>query len=101
MFLGMLGWTRAVQNPVLVYLGRISYGLYVYHILGLKIGYWIFKGHTASVLGYLIFMAGSLSATIFLSIASFRRLLKPLLFLKDSISPVAPLPPSHFPFWPG
>src|SRR5262249_13804491 len=57
-------------NPVLTYLGRISYGLYVYHAAGLLIALHLF--HASSVRTYAFFAFSGFLITVGLSAASYR-----------------------------
>jgi peptidoglycan/LPS O-acetylase OafA/YrhL len=59
-----------------IYLGRISYGLYVFHMLAISIFGW------AHVYRFSIRLLGSLILTIVLSAASYRYLEQPFLKLK-------------------
>ncbi len=71
------------NNPVLSYIGKISYGLYVYHYPVL----WIL-GTYFLVKPYLIFCVLSLTVTILVSICSYELLEKRLLLAKDSLFPI-------------
>lgn len=70
---GIIGSSGWMQNPILVYLGRISYGLYVFHCTAL-----IFA--RAAVPGLAIPVAAVLTVT--LAFASYRWLETPFLRLK-------------------
>lgn len=73
---------RLLCNPVLVYLGMISYGLYVYHPLSYQlVDYLNFSGL------YLNFILG-ICLTIFLSTLSYYLLEKSFLKLKDRFTVV-------------
>jgi peptidoglycan/LPS O-acetylase OafA/YrhL len=83
------------EHPALVYLGRISYGLYVFHFGVI----WLMSGMEISGEGlsgfYLwptmwraIYATGMLSVTILISMASYRWLEAPCLRLKDRFFPV-------------
>src|SRR5262249_13455142 len=83
-FLGTLGSRQPILgSKALVYLGKISYGLYVYHILGLRISYWIFRGHTSRLPGFAVFFLVGLGLTVVLSAISYEWLEKPFLRLKE------------------
>jgi len=62
-----------------VYLGRISYGLYVFHLLGIKTAVF---AHVARGGGFWMFLLTSLALTIALSAMSYRYLEQPFLRLK-------------------
>jgi len=75
-------WTAPLRGPVLVYLGRISYGLYVYHELVLKVAaYWL-PQQGASIPQMLAYMGLGLAGTIPIAAASYRWLELPFLRLK-------------------
>lgn len=76
------GDAKLLQNRALVYLGKISYGLYVYHMLGLRISYWIFKGRTSHLAGYGVFWLAAFALTILMAAISYRFLEKPFLAMK-------------------
>ncbi|HSU19427.1 MAG TPA: acyltransferase [Acidobacteriaceae bacterium] len=97
-----LGWNRLAQRRWLIYLGRISYGLYAYHLLAKGIldrasasfaprvvalphGYWIFE--------YAFFIT-TLGATICLAALSYRFLELPFLRLKQRVGFVRSQPVS-------
>lgn len=71
------------KYTVLIYLGRISYGLYVFHMLGIKLADVILEN--SSITGSMLTFgrAGiALTTTIILSIISYNLLEKPFLKLK-------------------
>lgn len=70
--IGSSGWMR---NPILMYLGRISYGLYVFHCTALILARTFVPGLAIPVAAIL---------TIILAIASYRWLESPFLRLKKS-----------------
>ena len=74
---GMLG------KSALVYLGRISYGLYVFHVLGLFVSDYVVKEQTASLARYLCRDAFALGVTIALAAMSYRWIEKPFLRFKQ------------------
>ena len=83
---------KAVLNPGLIYLGKISYGLYVYHGLALALGRHIFHldaGGTPTYVGYFTF---SLTVTLLAAAASYRWLESPFLRLKSRFAHVASRP---------
>jgi len=81
------GWVyRIFSNPVLRWLGRITYGAYIFHDIIFK-----FYDSLAPRLHVPVWVFG-LAATILISWLSFRFFESPLLDLKDRL---APLSPSH------
>jgi len=80
------------NNPVLVYLGRISYGLYVFHVLGLMISDYTVHDQTASLARYGLRVSVALTATIALSAVSYRWLETPFLNLKQRFTHVLSRP---------
>jgi peptidoglycan/LPS O-acetylase OafA/YrhL len=79
------GWGyRVFSNPVLRWLGRITYGAYVFHDI-------IFKAYysLAPRLHVPVWVLG-LTATILISWLSFRFFESPLLDLKDRLAPSSP-----------
>ncbi len=75
MMLGALG-SLWLANPVLVYLGRISYGLYVLHPIGMAVAAFLFPEFT------LLYAATGLVVTILCAAVSYRFLEAPFLRLK-------------------
>ncbi|MCI0736010.1 MAG: acyltransferase [Beijerinckiaceae bacterium] len=91
----VLGITRSI-SPLLIYLGRISFGLYVFHLVAIDItGYielsvcevsgWYGFGHIWSV-------AASLLLTIVMAALSYRFFETPFLRLKERFSVIASRP---------
>jgi peptidoglycan/LPS O-acetylase OafA/YrhL len=82
-----LGSTSGLAAPLrsrpLVYLGRISYGLYVWHQVGLLIGSWLFPDHDTSARQWAARIAVGLVATTALAAASYQWLEMPFLRLKQ------------------
>jgi len=74
--------TAPLRSGPLVYLGRISFGLYVYHEVFLKIGDTLFPLHNASSAQMLAYWLFGLGATIPVAAASYRWLEMPFLRLK-------------------
>jgi peptidoglycan/LPS O-acetylase OafA/YrhL len=86
---------RAWRTPALnslVYLGQISYGLYVFHILGLMISDYTVHDQQASLGRYLLRNAVAFATTVALSAVSYRWLEKPFLTLKQRFSRVPSRP---------
>jgi len=73
--IGFEGWAR---NEWLCYLGKISYGLYVFHAATLLLVIWALNGNRRSGMIALI----ALPLTIFLAAASYRWLERPFLKMK-------------------
>jgi len=87
------GLSGAVWSP-LVYLGRISYGLYVFHILGLMISDYTVQHEDSSLGRYLFRNAVALAITVALAAISYRWLETPFLTLKRRFSRVVSRPGS-------
>lgn len=89
---GRVSWL--FKNKVIVYLGRISYGLYVTHVLGLKLVAYIpgIKGLGASYIPVTAILGFGL--TIVMSIFFYYVIEKPFLKLKDRFSRVRSRPES-------
>jgi peptidoglycan/LPS O-acetylase OafA/YrhL len=79
-------------NRVLIYLGRISYGLYVFHILGLLISDYTVPDQTASLWRYALRVGVALAATIAMAALSYRWLETPFLSLKQRFTHVLSRP---------
>lgn len=75
-------FTALLRSRPVVYLGRISYGLYVYHELILKAGAEIFPRYNSSVAQMAAYWLFGLAGTIPLAAASYRWLELPFLRLK-------------------
>jgi len=90
--LAVLRNTTERPNPVLVYLGRISYGLYVFHVLGLLISDHTVQDQTASLLRYSLRVVVALAATIAMAAVSYRWLETPFLGLKQRFTHVLSRP---------
>jgi peptidoglycan/LPS O-acetylase OafA/YrhL len=86
-FLSVLGAAQDglpfLKYPWLVYLGKISYGLYAYHFLGLQLSQRLLTGYHHSH-SWTLSWLGSLAITFSLAAASFRWLESPFLRLKQS-----------------
>ena len=80
------------SNRVLVYLGRISYGLYVFHVLGLLISDYVIHDQTASLWRYSLRVGVALTATILMAAISYRWLETPFLGLKQRFTHVLSRP---------
>jgi peptidoglycan/LPS O-acetylase OafA/YrhL len=77
-------WTGILESPPLRYLGRISYGLYVYHYGVIAIVAALFRkyGYGYSMRSPQMFLA-AMGATLLIATISFFLLEKPLINLKD------------------
>jgi peptidoglycan/LPS O-acetylase OafA/YrhL len=73
-------------NERLSYLGRISYGLYVFHILAQQLAYAFTASYIKTWVGFLAFVGIGLVATIVLASLSFAAIEKPFLRLKERFS---------------
>src|SRR6185436_11014013 len=84
MLLSVLG--SRLTNPILIYLGRISYGLYVWHLLALAIASLLLKKYSPlhALFGFAL--------TILISAISYRWLEQPFLKLKKRFTHVASRP---------
>jgi len=85
-FLSLLGapqdGVRFLKNPKLVYLGKISYGLYAYHILSLQLSDRFFGRYHPSHGQWTLTLVCGLLITFVLAGASFKWLESPFLRLK-------------------
>ena len=79
-------------NRVLIYLGRISYGLYVFHVLGLLISNYAVHDQTANLFRYSLRVAVALILTIAMAAVSYRWLETPFLSLKQRFTHVLSRP---------
>jgi peptidoglycan/LPS O-acetylase OafA/YrhL len=92
LLLAVLNDQSILRKSVLVYLGRISYGLYVFHILGLMISDYTVHDQTASLGRYMLRVSVALATTIALSIASYRWIETPFLRIKQRFTHVLSRP---------
>lgn len=81
-----LGAGRTLSNPVLGYLGRVSYGLYVFHVLAIKLTEALLRIPLGISQGRSI--AVSLLLTLLLAALSYALVEKPFLRLKRHFSAV-------------
>jgi len=85
-FLSVLGAAQdgfpLLKNSLLVYLGKISYGLYAFHLLGLHFSTYLFTGYHHAF-GWTLTLLVSLVITLLLAAASFKWLESPFLRLKQ------------------
>jgi peptidoglycan/LPS O-acetylase OafA/YrhL len=82
----------ALAWRALIYLGKISYGLYVFHILGLFLSDYVVHDQQSSFARYMLRVAVALTATLLLSAASFRWLESPFLRMKQRFTHVLSRP---------
>ena len=75
-----------------MYLGRISYGLYVFHVLGLLISDYVVPNQTASLARYTLRVVVALAVTVTMSAISYRWLETPFLRLKQRFTHVLSRP---------
>jgi peptidoglycan/LPS O-acetylase OafA/YrhL len=76
----------------LVYLGRISYGLYVFHVLGLTISDYVVPNQTANLARYSLRVFVALTLTVTMAAISYRWLETPFLKLKQRFTYVPSRP---------
>ncbi len=86
-------WRMWVVNS-LAYLGRISYGLYVFHILGLMVSDYTVHDQQASLSRYVLRNAVAFAVTVVLAAISYRCLETPFLTMKQRFSRVLSRPGS-------
>jgi len=79
-----------IRNKSVLYLGKISYGLYVLHYLGLKIAFAVVQ--PVGPLGFVVRLAVGLGITIMLAALSYKYLESPFLRLKERFTYVASRP---------
>lgn len=92
--LGSSGWLSApLRSRPMVYLGRISYGLYVFHELPILIGDHLFPKYNESSTQMLARFAFGLALTVPLAAASYQWLELPFLRLKRRRFTVVPSRP--------
>jgi peptidoglycan/LPS O-acetylase OafA/YrhL len=92
MLIGVLSSASALSKSVLVYLGKISYGLYVYHVLGLMTSDYIVPAAEATLPRYMLRVGIALTLTVTFAAASFRWLESPFLGLKQRFTHVLSRP---------
>ena len=81
---------RALIHSWLTYLGRISYGLYVYHAAGLLVAWHLFGGN--SVKAYAAYAITGFALTVVFSAISYRWLESPFLKMKERFAVVRSRP---------
>ncbi len=92
LLLAVLRTSTGGGNRVLIYLGRISYGLYVFHVLGLLVSDHAVHDQTANLFRYSLRVGVALTATIALAAVSYRWLETPFLSLKQRFTHVLSRP---------
>jgi peptidoglycan/LPS O-acetylase OafA/YrhL len=78
--------TKLLKNKVIAYLGKISYGLYMYHFFGLNVGLFLAESMglaTQSIEFALIILSAGLVVTFAYAEVSYRFIEKPFLKLKE------------------
>jgi peptidoglycan/LPS O-acetylase OafA/YrhL len=90
LFLAVCG--LAINIRPLVYLGKISYGLYAYHMLALTVMGLALRGQANTSLRFLTYWLGGLGLTIALASLSYRWLETPFLHLKERFAMVKSRP---------
>ena len=86
-------WPQWATSP-LIYLGQISYGLYVFHIIGLMTSDYTVHHQDSSLPRYLFRNSVAFAVTVVLASISYRRLETPFLSLKQRFSRVPSRPAS-------
>jgi peptidoglycan/LPS O-acetylase OafA/YrhL len=81
---------RALTHPWLIYLGRISYGLYVYHAAGLLVAWHLFRGNSVKM--YAAYAISGFLLTVIFSAISYRWLESPFLKMKERFAVVRSRP---------
>jgi peptidoglycan/LPS O-acetylase OafA/YrhL len=81
---------RALIHSWLTYLGRISYGLYVYHAAGLLVAWHLFRGNSVKI--YAAYVIAGFSLTVIFSAISYRWLESPFLKMKERFAVVRSRP---------
>jgi peptidoglycan/LPS O-acetylase OafA/YrhL len=92
LLLGVLSSAKVLSKSVLVYLGKISYGLYVYHVLGLMVSDYAVPHADSGLSRYLVRDGIALSLTIAFAATSFRWLETPFLGVKQRFTHVLSRP---------
>jgi len=81
---------RALTASWLTYLGRISYGLYVYHAAGLLLAWHLIRGNSVKI--YAAYALTGLGLTVLFSALSYRLLESPFLKMKERFAIVRSRP---------
>jgi peptidoglycan/LPS O-acetylase OafA/YrhL len=88
MLTAILGARAVISNPVLVYLGKISYGLYVIHEFGRLVALKL-VGENPGPFGSTVVILAALLITVALAAISYRWLESPFLSLKSRFTHIA------------
>ncbi len=86
-FIGVSGFPRAM-----VYLGKISFGLYIFHRLCLRVSGFIWGAHMKSYAGYAGLMVTAFCLTVLISMLSYTLYESPFLRLKERFAKVQSRP---------
>ncbi|HEX6881048.1 MAG TPA: acyltransferase [Terriglobales bacterium] len=86
-FIGVTGFPRAM-----VYLGKISFGLYIFHRLCLRVSGFIWGAHMKSYAGYAGLMITAFCLTVLISMLSYKVYESPFLRLKERFAKVQSRP---------
>lgn len=93
---GKSRWMKWLSFAPVVFLGKISYGLYVYHLLGIYLGFMVVKKLTilAGIFhsNNLAFFIVSLCITVAAAIGSYQLIEKPFLKYKKRFEIIASRP---------
>jgi peptidoglycan/LPS O-acetylase OafA/YrhL len=92
LFLGTFRPKAAASNNPFVYLGRISYGLYVFHIVGLMMSDYLVHNREGSLGRYLFRVIVAFALTVVLAAISYLWLEMPFLTLKQRFTHVLSRP---------
>lgn len=92
LFLAIFRSGATARNNPFVYLGRISYGLYVFHIVGLMISDHLVPNQDASLGRYILRVIVAFVFTVALAAISYRWLETPFLTLKQRFTQVLSRP---------
>ena len=90
LFLAVCGMSFTFRP--LIYLGKISYGLYVYHVLALLLVGLALGGKAGTPARFLVYWFGGLVLTVVLASVSYRWLESPFLRLKEKFAVVKSQP---------
>ncbi len=91
-FMGTIRPAATLRRNPFVYLGSISYGLYVFHVLGLMISDYTVQHQDSSLGRYLLRNTVALTVTVVFAAISYRWLESPFLRLKQRFSHVLSRP---------
>jgi peptidoglycan/LPS O-acetylase OafA/YrhL len=83
---------QILSNSIMVFLGKRSYGLYVFHLFGLKLSEIIIDKHRWLEGKSGIYFLLALSITVGLAVASYQLLERPFLLLKRKFEQIPSRP---------